>query len=553
MKNDSPFFTSHFNTTFSSIKYVVFYIVICFAFSCKTQEPKEKDSPNIIVIMADDLGYSDLGCYGGEINTPSLNTLASEGIRLSNVYNAGMCVASRSAMLTGKWWPRAGYGAQNGPNIAQRLKEKGYRTGLIGKWHLDGTPNKKGFDYFFGFLGGFSSYFKGSKDYRINEEKYEDFDASFYSTDAFSESAVEFVKSNSKESKTPFFLYLSYQSPHNPLQASKKDIMKYRGSYLKGWQAVRQHRIEKQKSLGLITDEAPLPDYPQNLPKWDTLTDAQKDLEDLRMSVYAAMVERMDKGIGQLMDALKTTNQEKNTLIIFLSDNGTDSFSVLDKVLLKKNLLPGDAGSNYQLGTGWAYASVSPLRLYKISQHSGGVRTGAIVRWPETIAKPNSISSEPINLVDFMPTFLQATNSSSGLKDKSIDTNKFKGSSFIPLLKGKAWNRETPMYFQFMDNRAIRTSEWSLVEVDGNGWELYNTIKDPLETNDLSKIHKSKVLELEKDWLDWWITESGEPNYQPESTKDNPHYKPQGDRGTGIIYSPSAMPKKLSEKYELTR
>ncbi|MBC3757272.1 arylsulfatase [Hyunsoonleella sp. SJ7] len=505
---------------------------------------KENESPNIIVIMADDLGYSDLGCYGGEINTPSLDKLAIEGIRLPNVFNAGMCVASRSAMLTGKWWPRAGFGAQNGPNIAQELKKEGYRTGLIGKWHLNDTPNEKGFDYFFGFLGGFSSYFEGGRDYRINEEKYGDFGNDFYSTDAFSESAVEFVKSNNAQNKAPFFLFLSYQSPHNPLQAPKEDIMKYRGSYLKGWQSVRKQRIEKQKVLGLIADGVPLPDYPQNLPDWSSLTDAQMDLEDLRMSVYAAMVERMDKGIGQLMDALKVTNQDKNTLILFLSDNGTDSFSVLDKVLLKKGLLPGDVGANYQLGTGWAYASVSPLRLYKISQHSGGVKTGAIVRWPESIVKPNTINTEAINVVDFMPTFLEVAKASS-----VSEATTFSGRSFLPLLKGKTWKREAPMYFQFMDNRAIRTSEWSLIEVDNKGWELYNTRKDPLETNDLSNIHKDKVLELEKKWLNWWITESGESGYQPESTEGNPHYKAQGDRGTGVMYTPSAMPEVLSEKY----
>ncbi|WP_299433902.1 arylsulfatase [uncultured Maribacter sp.] len=548
MKKNCSFYTFYSKNTFFNIRCILLCITVCLAESCKTENPKEVGSPNIIVIMADDLGYSDLGCYGGEISTPTLDNLASEGIRLPNVFNAGMCVASRSAMLTGKWWPRAGFGAQNGPNIAQELKKEGYRTGLIGKWHLDGTPNKKGFDYFFGFLGGYSSYFKGGKDYRINEQKYEDFGNSFYSTDAFSERAVEFVKSNNGQNKEPFFLYLSYQSPHNPLQAPKEDIMKYRGSYLKGWQSVREQRIEKQKSFGLIAAEASFPEYPQNLPDWNTLTDAQKDLEDLRMSVYAAMVERMDKGIGQLMDALKATNQDKNTLILFLSDNGTDSFSVLDKTLLKKGLLPGDLGANYQLGTGWAYTSVSPLRLYKISQHSGGVKTGAIVKWPQSIPKPNSISTEAINVVDFMPTFLEAAKTSSESED-----NKLVGQSFIPLLKGKTWKREDPMYFQFMDNRAIRTSEWSLIEVDDNGWELYNTIEDPLETNDVSQVYHEKVLELEKEWLNWWVKESGELNYKPESTADSPHYKSQGDRGTGVVYTPSAMPARLSEKYKLNR
>ncbi|WP_280818671.1 arylsulfatase [Tamlana crocina] len=514
--------------------------------NCVSQNNSENTQPNIIVIMADDLGYSDLGCYGGEIHTPTLDKMAEEGIRFPNTYNAGMCVISRSALITGTWWPRAGYGAQNGENIAEKLKKVGYRTGLVGKWHLDGKPNNKGFDYFFGFLGGFSSYTRGGKDYRVNDKKFEDFGDDYYSTDAFSEHAVQFVKSSKEPNQQPFFLYLSYQSPHNPLQASKEDIIKYRGSYIKGWQSIRELRIKKQKQIGIIKGNVPLPEYPMNLPKWDSLTAAQKDLEDLRMSVYAAMVERMDVGIGKLMDALKATGQDDNTLIVFLSDNGTDSFSVMDSVLLKRGLLPGDEGSNYQLGTGWAYASVSPLRLYKISQHAGGVKTGAIVRWPNGIAKPNSIKTEQLNLVDFMPSFMELA------QNRPVSRNQnLAGQSFIPLLKEQAWQRHAPMFFQFMDNRAVRTDKWTLVEVDGNGWELYNIEKDPFETNNIAEKHKNKVAELEALWLNWWKIESGEDAYQPESTSTSPHYKAQGDRGSGEQYIPSAMPERLKGKYAI--
>lgn len=548
MKNYFRFIVCQTKNTSLKIKYMLIFLGTFFSFTnCISQNNSENNQPNIIVIMADDLGYSDLGCYGGEIHTPTLDKMAHEGIRFPNTYNAGMCVISRSAMLTGTWWPRAGYGAKNGENIAQKLKKEGYRTGLIGKWHLDGKPNDKGFDYFFGFLSGFSSYFKGGKDYRINKEVFKDFNDDFYSTDAFSEQAVQFVKSSLQPEKQPFFLYLSYQSPHNPLQASKEEIMKYRGTYLKGWQSIRDSRIKKQKKIGIIRPDVPIPEYPVNLPDWDTLTDAQKDLEDLRMSVYAAMVERMDKGIGKLMETLKATHQDQNTLIIFLSDNGTDSFSVMDSVMLKRGLLPGDDGSNYQLGTGWAYASVSPLRLYKISQHSGGVKTGAIVRWPNGVANANTIRYENLNLVDFMPTFMELAQS-----NKQVATNqKLAGQSFIPLLKKESWMRKSPMYFQFMDNRAIRTDQWSMIEVDGNGWELYDVKKDPLETKDLSQLNKDIVTELESKWLNWWKTESGNESYQPESTSESPHYKAQGDRGSGEHYLPSAMPERLKGKYTI--
>lgn len=515
---------------------------------CVENKAIEQERPNVILIVADDLGYSDLGSYGGEIKTPALDKMASEGLRLSNMHNAGMCVVSRSSLLTGHWWPKVGYGIETGTNMAQVLQKEGYRTGLVGKWHLKGEPNNKGFDYFFGFLGGYSSYFEGSPDYRLNQEKFDDFDNGFYSTDAFSNKAIEFVSCKNPETAKPFFLYLSYQSPHNPLQAPKEDIMKYRGSYLKGWQAIREARIEKQIGLGLIQPETPLPDYPQNLPDWDSLSPEQKDLEDLRMSVYAAMVERMDTGIGRLMDALRANGQDKNTLILFLSDNGTDSFSVMDSVFLEKGLLPGDIGSNYQPGTGWAYASVSPRRLYKISQHGGGVKTGAVAWWPKGIKKTGVLSNQNLHMVDIMPTILEVTTTSDANTSQK-DSDAFAGKSFLPLLKGENWSRKSPMYFQFMDNRAIRTEKWSLVEVDGNGWELYDTEKDPLETHDLSNQFENQMSILEADWLDWWKSESGNTNYEPESTATGPHYKPQGDRGSGEMYVPYAIPTVLIDKY----
>ncbi|QCX01373.1 arylsulfatase [Aggregatimonas sangjinii] len=512
--------------------------------SCEEKKSQVPARPNIILIVADDLGYSDIGAYGGEIFTPNLNQMAKEGIRLSNMHNAGMCVISRSSMLSGQWWPKVGFGIEKGTNLAQVLQSEGYRTGLVGKWHLDGEPNDKGFDSFFGFLGGYSSYFNGSTDYRMNKEVYDDFGENFYSTDAFSAKAVDFISPKSDEEDDPFFLYLSYQAPHNPLQAYKEDIMAYRGSYSKGWQAVRDARVQKQLTLGLLNADTPLPEYPENLPDWETLSPAQKDLEDLRMAVYAAMVERMDRGIGQLMAALKANGQDQNTLILFLSDNGTDSFSVMDSVMLSKGLLPGDAGSNYQPGTGWAYASVTPKRLYKISQHGGGVKTGALAWWPARIDRPNVIKSEPLHVVDIMPTVLEAA----GITDSNTLANSsaFAGKSVLPILNGEPWERKSPLFFQFMDNRAIRTDTWSLVEVDGSGWELYDNDKDPLETSDVSREHPSIVNELENKWLAWWVAESGTNDYKPESTMKSPHYSPQGDRGSGKVYVPSAMPDSLS-------
>ncbi|WP_422083595.1 arylsulfatase [Ulvibacterium sp.] len=521
--------------------------LFCCAFGLPILQARQNDRPNIILIVADDLGYSDLGCYGGEIKTLNLDKMANKGLRLPNMYNAGMCVISRSSLLTGRWWPKTGYGIEKDPNIAQKLKASGYRTGIVGKWHLNGEPNDKGFDYFFGFLGGYSSYFEGSKDYRLNQQPFNNFGEDFYSTDAFSDRAVQFVENKGNTDNRPFFLYLSYQAPHNPLQASKEEIMAYRGTYLQGWQAIREARIKNQIKFGIIDSATPLPKFPENLPDWDALTPEQKDLEDLRMSVYAAMVERMDKGIGKLMQALETNDQAENTLILFMSDNGTDSFSVMDNVMLERGLLPGDIGSNYQPGTGWAYASVAPNRLYKISQHNGGVKTGAIAYWPKGITIPGGLRNEKLHMVDVMPTILDLADI---VQNESRSMERLAGKSFVPLLKGNVFKRKSPLYFQFMDNRAIRTKKWSLVEVDGTGWELYNIKKDPLETNDLSRILPKKVDELAGDWLHWWITESGETTYTPKSTSTSPHYTSQGDRGTGDPYTPSAMPENLKAKYQ---
>lgn len=503
--------------------------------------PEHALKPNIIIILADDMGYSDPGCYGGELATPAIDRLADEGLRISRFHNGGMCVVSRASMLTGNWWPRALPNFAKSQLLSEKLHDAGYRTALIGKWHLKGHPMDRGFDHFFGFLEGFADHFSGAKSYRLDRKPFTDFGPDYYSSDAFTDRAIEFIKSPPEGGDGgPFFLYLSYQAPHNPLEAPEADIMKHRGKYLAGWQAVREERFTRQKSMGLVPADAKLPAYPENLPDWNSLTAEQRDLEDLRMSVFAAMIERMDRGIGRLLDALKQTGKLDNTLILFMSDNGADSFSVADEPLLKQGKLPGDRESNWQLGTGWAYASVTPWRLYKISQHGGGVTSGAIAWWPGKTGKPGRIANSPVHMIDVMPTFLAAAGIEAGHMD---------GESFLPMIRGNSWARKGPMFFQYMDNRAIRSAGWTMAEVDGSGWQLFDAVKDPLETLDLAQSRPETVALLQDEWLQWWRNESGKPAYVPESTKTGPHYKPQGDRGTGKTYVPSAMPAALSNRH----
>lgn len=506
-------------------------LLLAFAPAAHALEP-----PNIIVILADDMGFSDPGCFGGEMRTPALDRLAEEGLRMTRFYNGGMCVVSRATMLTGKWWPRALPEFQETPLLSERLKAAGYRTALIGKWHEKGDPMDRGFDHFFGFLDGFSDHFEGGPSYRLDREPFKDFGPDYYSSDAFTERAVKFVEESSDQ---PYFLYLSFQAPHNPLQAPRLDILEKRGSYLGGW---REARFKRQLKMGLFPAGTTLPDYPENLPDWGSLTPAQRDLEDLRMSVYAAMVEHMDRGIGRLMEAVRKGDKADNTLVLFMSDNGTDSFSVMDGPLLKAGKLPGDRDSNWQPGTGWAYAAVTPWRLYKISQHGGGVTTGAIAWWPGHVGKAGSITASPVNMVDVLPTLMEAA-------EKPADDSKNAGVSFLPLLRGDDWRRQDPMFFQYMDNRAIRTAEWTLAEVDGSGWQLFHSADDPLETRDLAAVKSETVNQLDRQWTRWWTKESGKKSYQPESTATGPHYKPQGDRGTGKRYIPTAMPPRLADRY----
>lgn len=500
--------------------------------------------PNLIVILADDMGYSDPACFGGELATPAIDRLASRGVRLTQFRNGGMCVISRASMLTGQWWPRALPEFAATPLLSESLHRAGYRTGLFGKWHLQGSPMDRGFDHFFGFLEGFADHFSGAASYRLDRAPFTDFPPDFYSTDALTDRAIQFV-SAPQTAPRPFFLYLSYQAPHNPLQVPAADIAAHRGKYLGGWQAVREARFRRQKELGILPANASLPAYPKNLPDWSSLSPAQRDLEDLRMAVYAAMVERMDRGIGRLMAALEKSGLSENTLVVFMSDNGADSFSVMDDAMLKNGKLPGDPGSNWQLGTGWAYASVTPWRLYKISQHTGGVTTGAIAVWPAGVKSPGRVEHTALHMVDLVPTFLDAaTLGKSG--------NPGPGISFVPLLRGESIERDSPQYFQYMDNRAIRTKRWTLAEIDGSGWQLFDVTADPMETHDLSQSFPDQVSQLDAQWNEWWRNESPKRSYQPESTATSGHYKPQGDQGTGEIYQPRAMPASLAGRYPLT-
>jgi arylsulfatase A-like enzyme len=260
------------------------------------------------------------------------------------------------------------------------------------------------------------------------------------------------------------------------------------------------------------------------------------DIPEMRMDYarYTAGVMNADKAFGRMLVKLDADGLSGNTIVIYTSDNGPDSFSVMDKALLKQGKLPGDRNSNFQPGTGWAYATATPWRLYEISQHAGGITAGGIVHWPAGLKQPGRTSGSPVHLIDVMPTLLDAIGVA---KPSPCD-----GESFLPLIRNETWSRNSPMFFQYADNRAIRTEAWTLAEVDGNGWELFDTREDLLECHDLSKSNPEMVSKLETEWLNWWKHHSRKNRYQPDSTKDSPHYSPQGDRRSGKPYVPSSIP-----------
>ena len=357
-----------------------------------------ENRPNIIIIMADDLGYADLGCYGGEIKTPVLDSLAKNGVRFSQFYNTAKCHSSRVDLLTGMYCGQAGSSKLSvGPTIAEVLRPAGYNTIMVGKWHLDREPTDKGFEKYFGHLSGATNFFTGDQTFRLNGKKYEVPKSGFYTTDAKTDYAIRFINEALKEEKKkPFFLYLAYNAPHYPLHAPKEEVMKYRGQYKQGWDELRKQRYSRQIEMGLIQKDWALSPAPENVRQWESLSEKEKDWEDFRMAAYAGMVDRMDQGIGRLVKELKEKNIFDNTILMFCSDNGACPFERTQGA----EKMPWDPESYWTYDTGWAHAGNTPFRWYKQNQHEGGISSPLIVHWPKGIKlKKGSISDRVGHLV----------------------------------------------------------------------------------------------------------------------------------------------------------
>ncbi len=491
-------------------------LLLSILYACDTEKPVAK-KPNIVLIMADDIGISDIGSYGGEIKTPNIDFLANEGLRFKTFYNMAKCNPTRSSMLTGLY--RGGSGAVH---LAHLTKKAGYYNIMSGKEHFDKwVPDyckaENVFDHSFTFWatteyflppsGKFERpfYLEGQE---IDASEIQHEQSPMYKTDFITDYALSWLD-DTFEQENPFFLYLPYHAAHYPLQARPDDIAKYRGIYLKGWDSLRQERFKKMKELEVLPKNALLSppegnlntfrgplilDYTDYHP-WESLSNSKKDSLDLEMAVYAAIIDRMDQNIGRVLDKLRDKGELENTIIMFLVDNGSCPF-YSNKI---KDVGPGPANSYWSLRSSWANLANTPYRQFKQCGHEGGSHTPFIAYWPGVI-EPGTITDQPGHVVDVAPTFLDILQTQYPDSINGHKTIPLAGNSLLPILKGE--KRKEPEYFiSGLDKfRMFRKGDYKIVRLNGGNWELYNLRQDPTELNNLSKSHPEKLKELSEDY-----------------------------------------------------
>lgn len=562
-------------------------LFLAFLVSCQIDSSTEPDittqyvdsstdsRPDIILIMADDMGFSDLGSYGSEIDTPNLDMLAENGIRFREFYNAARCVPTRGALLTGRYPHNAGLGGMTSDRgypgyrgdlnresvtLAEALRINDYHTYMSGKWHVTkhnaaggapvdqryNWPLQRGFDRFFGtILGAGSLYgphtltkgnrnidegrkFPGSVWLPSPEPELPVIDnGNFYYTDAISETSVSFIREHHERHKDkPFFLYVSHVAPHWPLHAPREDIEPYMEVYSDGWDEIRQRRFERMAAMGLIDEKWELPARPEGLPAWDELR--FEDLPDeareaimahdldyreeliLRMATHAAMVERMDRGVGDIIKEVKATGRFENTLIMFLVDNGAaeevGTYGFGWSRLKENGVRIGEPQSYASYGAAWAHVSNAPLRFWKAYAHEGGIASPFIAHWPDGIKVSGGMSNQVGHIIDVMPTIMDITGSTYPKQYAGYQIESYDGVSLVPAFRNESIDRNEPLFFEHGGRRAIRNGRWKLVS-SGRGadgiWKLYDMKNDRTETRDLSGQHPGRVQELAAKWQHW--------------------------------------------------
>jgi arylsulfatase len=523
--------------------------------------------PNIIIIMADDMGWSDIGCYGGEIETPNIDRLADNGLRFTQFYNTGRCCPTRASLLTGTYAHQTGIGhmmndkglagyrgdlANNVLTIAEVLRPAKYSTYLSGKWHVtpetlpEGSkhnwPNQRGFERFYGTIHGAGSFFDPNSLARNNAHisPFADPDYQpdlYYYTDAINDHAVRYIKEH--QVKNPFFLYVAHTAPHWPMHALPEDIEKYKGRYDDGWEVIRKARYQRQLQMGLVKSNWQLSN--RDAVVWNDAKN--KEWEIRLMEVYAAMVDRLDQGIGRIISALEKRKMLDNTLILFLSDNGgcaegmgrQNGIRYMDSEPEKRKpmkaddlqldmipkrtrdgkvvkqgteVIPGGADTFHGYGQAWANVSNTPFREYKSRVHEGGISTPLVAHWPKGIAPKlqGKFEDQPSHVIDFMATCLDLAKADYPKKINGQDVVPMQGVSLKPVFGGAMINRAKPLYWEHQGNRAIRMGNWKLVAKGSFGtWELFDLESDRSELNDLADLYPNRVTEMSQKWEEWAI------------------------------------------------
>lgn len=495
----------------TSLKTLFCLIVFLGAFMARLHAAS---APNIVLIMADDMGFSDIGCTGSEISTPNIDRLAREGMMFTQFYNNAKCTTTRASLLTGMY-PR-----KNGnsipleiPTIGETMRAAGYQTAMSGKWHLGNKPPQRpfdrGFDEYYGVMDGAVNYFnpaqpdpeyKGGRvrPFGHNDTLVKEFPPGFYTTDAFTEHAITTMRRFARERK-PFFIHLAYNAPHYPLHAFPEDIAKYRGKYRQGWEALRQQRHARQIAAGLVDPKWKLP--PADVRSYDW-SGANQDWEDLRMATYAAMVDRMDQNIGRVLRTLAELGIEENTIVMFLSDNGgcTEEPGGRDDTQQ-----PGIVSTYTTVGPAWGFAQNTPFRRYKSWANEGGISTPFIVRWPGQV-KPGTRTNQVAHIIDILPTCLEAAGARPLREIRGQPTQPLEGRSLAAVFRGGEREPHPQLFWEWAGNCAVREGRWKAVwdTLNPEGkWQLYDLEADRTELNDLAAKHPELVQKLSADYVEW--------------------------------------------------
>lgn len=495
--------------------------------------------PNILLILADDMGFSDLGCYGSEIETPNLDRLAQGGVRFTQFYNCARCCPSRASLNTGLYPHQAGVGHmvdKAGPapgytddlsprsrTIAQVMKGAGYQTAMIGKWHVTPVnqskhnwPLQRGFDRYYGIIHGAADYFNPVTLTEGNEPASPD-SKDYYFTDALGDHGVRYLDEFSRQKDKPFFMYAAFTASHWPLHARPDDIRKYENRYKGGWDALREERHERQLAMGMLQRRWDLTPRDATVPQWKDAPD--KEWEARRMAVYAAQAHRLDLNVGRLLDKLKETGQEENTLVLYMADNGGCAEEIRPawkglhipsqtrdgrpiRVGNVPSVMPGAEDTYQSYGVPWANSSNTPFRLYKHWVHEGGISTPLIARWPKRFRPSKSFRNDPAHFVDIMATCVDAGQAKYPAQADGQSIIPMQGKSLLPVLEGKG-SAQHDIFWEHEGNRAMRRGSWKLVRKYPGDWELYNMDNDRTELHNMAQAQPGVVKDMAAQWEKW--------------------------------------------------